>query len=83
LNILFPDSTFSFAPFELQKKIYFPTSTKNGISRDSVIYYLATYEVDSIQTLKLPVYVVNPMDCTAVFSNTDSVFFQNLVKAIP
>src|SRR5882757_4821289 len=41
LNILFPDSTFSFAPFELQKKIYFPTETKNGISRDSVVYHLA------------------------------------------
>jgi hypothetical protein len=83
LNILFPDSTFSFGPFELQNKIYFPTSTKKGISRDSVVYYLATYEVDSIQTLKLPIYVVNQMDCTEVFSNTDSVFFQNLVKAIP
>jgi len=83
LNILFPDSTFSFTPFELQKKIYFPTRTMNGISKDSVVYMLATYEVDSIQTLKLPVFVVNPMDCTQVYSNTDSVFFQNLVKAIP
>lgn len=83
LNLLFPDSAFSFTPFELQKKIYFPTKTENGISKDSVIYFLATYEVDSLQTLKLPVFVVNPMDCTQVFSNTDSVFFQNLVKAIP
>ncbi len=83
LNILFPDSAFSFAPFEFQKKIYFPTKTVNGISRDSVIYLLATYEVDSVQTLKLPVFVVSPMDCTQVFSNTDTVLFQNLVKAIP
>jgi hypothetical protein len=83
LTILFPDSTFSFAPFELQKKIYFPTQTKDGISKDSVIYLLSSYEVDSVQALKLPVFVVNPMDCTQVLSNTDSVFFQNLVKAIP
>jgi len=83
LNILFPDSAFSFAPFEFQKKIYFPTQTKNGISKDSVVYTLASYEVDSIQTLKLPVFVVNKMDCTQVFSNTDSVYFQDLVKAIP
>jgi len=83
LNIVFPDSAFSFAPFELQKKIYFPTKTKNGISRDSVIYMLASYEVDSVQSLKLPVFVINAMDCTQVFSNTDSVFFQNMVKAIP
>ena len=83
LNVLFPDSSFSFAPFEFQKKIYFPTQTKNGVSKDSVVYTFASYEVDSIQTLKLPVYVVNKMDCTQVFSNTDSVYFQNLVKAIP
>ena len=48
-----------------------------------MIYFLATYEVDSVQALKLPVFVVNPMDCTQVLSNTDSVFFQNMVKAIP
>ncbi len=83
LNLLFPDSTFSFAPFELQKKRYVTTKTENGISRDSVIYVLTSYEIDSIQTLKLPVFVVNAMDCTQVFSNTDSVFFQHLVKAIP
>ncbi|MBI1767406.1 MAG: hypothetical protein HY015_00475 [Bacteroidetes bacterium] len=83
LNLLFPDSTFSYAPFELQKKKYFPTKTKNGISIDSVTYILATYEVDSIQKLKLPVFVVNAMDCTQVFSNTDTVYFQHMVKSIP
>lgn len=83
LNLLFPDSSFSFAPFELQKKTYVPTKTTNGISVDSVIYILASYEVDSIQMLKLPVFVVNARDCTQVFSNTDTVYFQNLVKAIP
>ncbi|HTH56386.1 MAG TPA: hypothetical protein VL728_10105 [Cyclobacteriaceae bacterium] len=83
LNLLFPDSAFSFAPFELQKKIYFPTKTTNGVSVDSVTYILASYEVDNIQALKLPVFVVNAMDCTQVFSNTDTVYFQNLVKAMP
>ncbi len=83
LNLLFPDSTFSFAPFELQKKKYVPTKTENGISRDSVTYVLSSFEIDPIQTLKLPVFVLNASDCTLVFSNTDSVFFQNLVKAIP
>ncbi|GHN01882.1 hypothetical protein WSM22_33710 [Cytophagales bacterium WSM2-2] len=83
LNVLFPDSTFSYAPFELQKKTYYTTRTKDGISVDSVTYILATYEVDSVQMLKLPIYVVNRMDCTQVFSNTDTVHFQHLVKAIP
>lgn len=83
LNILFPDSSFAFAPFEFQKKRFVPTLTKNGISRDSVIYTLTSFEVDSVQTLKLPVFVVNTMDCVKVFSNTDTVYFQHLVKSIP
>ena len=82
-TVLFPDSSFSFAPFEFQKKRYVATHTVDGISRDSVIYTLATYEIDSVQTLKLPVFVVNARDCTQVFSNTDTVFFRALVKAIP
>lgn len=83
LNLLFPDSSFAFAPFELQKKSYVPTKTKNGISVDSVTYVLTSYEIDSIQTLKLPVFVVNKSDCTEVFSNIDTTFFQKLVKSLP
>lgn len=83
LNVLFPDSSFAYAPFEFQKKHYVTTKTKDGISVDSVTYVLASYEVDSVQTLKLPVFVVNAMDCTQVFSNTDTVYFQHLVKSIP
>ena len=83
LDLLFPDSTFSYAPFELQRKRYVTTRTKNGISVDSVIYVLATYEVDSLQMLKLPVFVLNKSDCTQIFSNTDTVYFQHLVKSIP
>jgi hypothetical protein len=83
MNVVFPDSGFAYKPFELQKKTYTTTKTKNGISLDSVTYVLASYEVDSIQTLRLPVFVVNTMDCTEVFSNTDTVYFQNLVKSIP
>jgi len=83
LNVLFPDSTFAYTPFEFEKKLFFPTKTENGISKDSAIYFLTSYEVDSIQTLKLPIFVVNAMDCVQVFSNEDTVYFQNLVKHIP
>jgi hypothetical protein len=83
LNILFPDSSFAYGSFEFQRKIYYPTKTENGISKDSVTYIFTSYEVDSIQTLKLPVFVVNASDCTQMFSNEDTVFFQQLVKSIP
>jgi len=83
LQVLLPDSTYSFAPFEFQKKIYYPTHTKNGISKDSVLYLLSTYEIDSIQILKIPAFVVMPNDCTLYESNLDTVYFKRLVDHLP
>src|SRR5688500_9661894 len=64
LNIIFPDSTYNFSPFEYERKRYFPTQTTKGESYDSVVYFLSTFEVDSVQTLSLPVFQLNPQDCT-------------------
>lgn len=82
-QVLLPDSTFSFAPFDFQKKIYSPTRTVNNQSTDSVVYVLSTYEIDSIQTLKIPAFVVLPNDCTSYESNIDTVFFRRLVSHLP
>lgn len=82
-TVLFPDSSYSFAPFEFQKKKITTTKTTNGISYDSVAYTLATFEIDRIQTLRLPVFIVHPKDCTVVYTNKDTVFFQALVKSLP
>ena len=62
LNILFPDSTHGFTPFEYEDKEYFPTETTAGISADSAVYYLTTFEIDRVQLLQLPVYIVNTSD---------------------
>ncbi|MBK5277402.1 MAG: hypothetical protein JJE09_00920 [Bacteroidia bacterium] len=83
LTVIFPDSTYSVSPFEFQKKKFFTTQTTDGLSYDSVVYLLATFEIDSVQQLKLPVYVVNKIDCTAVFSNLDDVILNQLVRNIP
>jgi hypothetical protein len=82
-QVLLPDSTYSFTPFDFQKKIYFPTRTVNNVSTDSVLYLISTYEIDSIQTLKIPAFVVLPNDCTAYESNIDTVFFKHLVSNVP
>jgi hypothetical protein len=82
-NVLFPDSSYSFAPFEFQSKNYATTKTKDGISYDSVAYTLTTFEIDSIQSLKLPVFEIHEKDCTAVFSETDMVIFQKVVPTLP
>lgn len=83
LNLLFPDSTFGFNPFEFQKRTYFPTKTENGVSIDSAVYYLTTFEVDRVQYLHLPVFVVQPQDCTVFDSFQDSVLITQLVAVVP
>lgn len=83
LTIIFPDSTFDFAPFEYEQKKYFPTITKNSESFDSAVYYLSTFEIDSILYLRLPVYQINAQDCTVVNSPTNSILLTQLVAEVP
>jgi hypothetical protein len=83
LNIIFPDSTFNYHPFEFNEKKYFPTQTTNGKSYDSVIYYLSTFEVDRVQRLSLPVFQLNPQDCTIYTTDVDTVLLTELVKDMP
>ena len=83
LNLVFPDSTFSFAPFEIQKKKYFPTQSKNSISYDSAVYFLTTFEIDSVQTISLPIFSIHAKDCTTFYASTDTIFLKQLIKAVP
>ena len=38
-QVLFPDSSFSFAPFEFSRKKYYTTKTSGTTSYDSVVYF--------------------------------------------
>jgi hypothetical protein len=82
-SIVFPDSSFSFFPFEMQRKKYFPTQTRDQISFDSAVYFLSTFEIDSLQSLALPVFVIHRRDCTSVYAQQDTVFLKQLVGPIP
>ena len=82
-TVVFPDSTYSFAPFEFDHKTYFGTISSDQTSYDSVVYYLTSFEIDSIQSLSLPVFVVHDKDCTSVYANHDSVILQHMVAAVP
>lgn len=83
LNVLFPDSSYSFAPFEIESKKYFTTRTQDSLSYDSVIYSLSSFEIDSIQRLALPVFVIHQKDCTVVNALADSILLQFAVAEIP
>lgn len=82
-QVLFPDSTFSFKPFELSRKQFFATKTSGDTSYDSTVYLLTTFEIDSIQILKLPVFVLQEADCVAVYSKPDSIFLTYHVEVVP
>jgi hypothetical protein len=83
LNILFPDSLFNFGTFEYNSRIYYKTQTDSIHSFDSVVYNLSTFEVDSVQYLQLPVFILNNEDSVAIYSNVDSVQLIHVVTEIP
>lgn len=82
LNILLPDSTFNFAPFEILDKSYSPTTSDSLFSTDRVIYTLATYELDSLQILRMPAYIVQNGDSSLVFSEPDTVFVEEMIPVL-
>ncbi|MGK7388919.1 MAG: hypothetical protein ACNS60_01155 [Candidatus Cyclobacteriaceae bacterium M2_1C_046] len=83
LDIVFPDSTFDYSPLEFESKKYFPTTTDSLYSYDSVIYTLTTFEVDSIQYLQLPIFVVSGGDSSSFYPAEDSIILHHVVKEIP
>lgn len=83
LTLLFPDSLYRFGTFEYNSRQYFPTRTDSLYSYDSVVYNLSTFEIDSVQYLQLPVFVVTDGDSLAIFSNIDSLMLVQVVDTIP
>jgi hypothetical protein len=62
LEVIFPDSTATFAPFEYVGKTFYPTRTRRGRSLDRAVYHLRTFQLDSVQTLALPVLLLRGTD---------------------
>lgn len=78
-DVVFPDST-GFAPFLVRKATFLPTRTDAGISADSAVYTLVSFDTKPQQTLQVPVYVVGTTDCTTVYSSTDTIFFRSKLQ---
>ncbi|GAB3195928.1 hypothetical protein GCM10027293_07240 [Pontibacter aydingkolensis] len=81
-EVILPDSNFNFTPFEFVAKTYFPTSTTAGISTDSAVYTLRTFETLPIQQLSMPVYILHESDTMRVFADADAVIVQQLVTEL-
>lgn len=80
IEIIQPDSSYKFIPFEFLDKIVFESSSSNNIIFDSTIYILQTFELDSIQSIYLKSYIINTSDSLEILSNTDKIRTISLVN---
>lgn len=79
-DVLFPDTARHFAPFMVRDITVFPTKTEQGNSRDSAVYTLVTFETQAVQPLQVPILIVGEADCTALFSQPDTVFLHSSLQ---
>jgi hypothetical protein len=82
LDVLLPDSAFNFAPFEFVDKTYYPTQSDSLYSSDSVVYTLSTFELGQMQLLRMPAYVLEGRDSTAVFTAPDTVYVEEMISVL-
>jgi hypothetical protein len=82
-EILMPDSTYNYYPFEFIRKEYFPTRTLNNVSHDSIIYYLRTFETAKYQRYALPVFIIANGDSSPKYAQPDTIFLKEMIKSMP
>ena len=83
LKIILPDSTYKYGTFELDHRKWFPTEIRNSMLYDSVIYYLTTFELDSVLYFQLPVFLIQKNDCTVMYTSPDSLFLKQVITQVP
>ena len=81
-QVLMPDSSANFTPFNFRRYEYFPTRTVDGRSRDSAVYYVTTFEVDEQQYLNLPVMAFTETDTATFWVGADSIGLWDVVPAL-
>lgn len=79
LNVIFPDSTADYTPFEFVGKIYQPTRTNQGVSFDQTIYRLRTFTLTPVQELQLPVTILRGRDTLTLPSTRATVQLRRVV----
>lgn len=82
IEIIQPDSSYNFMPFEFIDKIVFESSSTNNLIFDSTLYFLQTFELDSIQSISLISYIISTGDSLEILSNSDKITTISLVKEI-
>ena len=82
IEVLLPDSNYNYSPFEYINKSYSSTINDSIYNYDEVNYKFTSFNLDSIQFLKLPVFIINSKDSLIMYSNTDSIFLMEFIKEL-
>ncbi|MCS6966966.1 MAG: hypothetical protein NZM39_00125 [Bernardetiaceae bacterium] len=81
MEVRFPDTLYNYKPFELISKQYFHTRLEpSGISIDSAIYTLATFQMDSLLSFALPAIVLQNGDTTLLVADSVSIAVEKTVS---
>ena len=79
IEIVQPDSSYDFGSFDFIGKKIFPSIKKTNSIYDSTFYFLRTFEIDSIQKIKLNSIILNRNDSLNISSNEEYI---NLVYQV-
>lgn len=82
-QIIFPDSTYDYSPLVLLEKKTFISSTSEGITQDSTIYYLSNFSLEPSVYLTLPVYELIRYDSVTYFPNEAELKLKLTLDSIP
>ena len=79
IEIVQPDSSYNFGQFDFIGKKVFPSIKNANSIYDSAIYFLRTFEIDSIQKIELNSIILNRNDSLIISSNEEYI---NLVYQV-
>ncbi len=81
--VVFPDSASDFDSWEIAEAIPFATETKNQVSTDKKAYLIRSFEIDSMQYLRLPYRFLLGPDTVLRFTDYDSIAFRTRIPVMP
>ncbi|AFL86213.1 hypothetical protein Belba_3725 [Belliella baltica DSM 15883] len=82
-NIIFPDSTYDFSPFVFHEKQTFISSTKEGLTLDSAVYYVANFSLDPVLKFSLPVYEILKYDSITYYADEADLALKLMINPLP
>ncbi|EAZ80734.1 hypothetical protein [Algoriphagus machipongonensis] len=82
-QLIFPDSVYDFSPLVLLEKKTFISSTAEGITQDSSIYYVSNFSLEPSVYLSLPVYEIARYDSITHFPLEAELKLKLTLDSIP